>query len=79
MNHITHFMLCEKCGHSFNTKDFCHINCIEPVFCDKCESVMFPQKRINITVEAINNIRSTLLIQQRKGNTDASFLLRRLP
>lgn len=29
--------------------------------------------------EAINNIRSTLLIQQRKGNTDASFLLRRLP
>ena len=33
----------------------------------------------NSLTEAINNIRSTLLIQQRKGNTDASFLLRRLP
>jgi|GEM_PF-2054718 len=29
--------------------------------------------------EAINNIKSTLLIQQRKGNPSASFLLRRLP
>lgn len=79
MNHITHFMLCEKCGHSFETEEFVQIECIEPVFCDKCESVMFPQQRMSITDEAIQNIRSTLLIQQRKGNTDASFLLRRLP
>ena len=79
MNNIVHTMFCEKCGHSFETKDFCYINCIEPVFCNKCESVMFPQQKMSITDEAINNIRSTLLIQQRKGNTDASFLLRRLP
>jgi len=29
--------------------------------------------------EAYQQIETTLLIQQRKGNTDASFLLRRLP
>jgi len=30
-------------------------------------------------IEAAGNIRNTLLIQQRKGNPSASFLLRRLP
>ena len=33
----------------------------------------------NIINDPVNNIRSTLLIQQRKGNPEASFLLRRLP
>ena len=33
----------------------------------------------NSLTEAINNIRNTLLIQQRRGNPEASFLLRRLP
>ena len=36
-------------------------------------------EELNNKYEAAENIRSTLLIQQRKGNTDASFLLRRLP
>lgn len=34
---------------------------------------------LSITDEAAGNIRSTLLIQQHKGNPSASFLLRRLP
>ena len=34
---------------------------------------------LNDKIEAAGNIRNTLLIQQRRGNPEASFLLRRLP
>lgn len=43
------------------------------------ESKQIRMEELNDKIEAAGNIRSTLLIQQRKGNTDASFLLRRLP
>lgn len=36
-------------------------------------------EELNDKIEAAGNIRNTLLIQQRRGNPEASFLLRRLP